>query len=204
MVPSTLTVPVGTTVTFLNPGTATFATNPNLKAHCATQFFEGKFNPKLNPGESFQYTFDRAGEYYYNDCTDPRPTGKVVVTLTPQDLPGAATVFPSPMDLRSPTGVFTGVSGTVTVTFNPPAGYVLDRGAQSRVTLKTPLTTTLFDAMFAAQGPTAARKGRFQQSRYRQQCTWDVRSADVHGQLHQRRSAEAVAVDRNGFGSEVT
>ena len=58
MVPSTLTVPVGTTVTFLNPGTATFATNPNLKPHCATQFFEGKFNPKLNPGESFQYTFD--------------------------------------------------------------------------------------------------------------------------------------------------
>jgi quinohemoprotein ethanol dehydrogenase len=152
MVPSTLTVPVGTTVTFLNPGATTFPTNPNVKAHCATQFFEGLFNPKLNPDESFQYTFDRAGEYFYNDCTDPRPTGKVVVTLTPQDMPGAATIFPNPLNLQSPTGVFTGVTGTLTVSMNVPAGYVLDKGPNSRVTLKTPLTTTLFDAVVAVQG----------------------------------------------------
>jgi outer membrane protein assembly factor BamB/plastocyanin len=152
MVPSTLTVPVGTTVTFLNPGAATFPTNPNAKPHCATQFFEGLFNPKLNPGESFQYTFNRAGEYFYNDCTDPRPTGKVVVTLTPQDMPGAATIFPNPLNLQSPTGVFTGVTGTLTVSMNVPSGYVLDKGPNSRVTLQTPLTTTLFDAVVAAQG----------------------------------------------------
>jgi quinohemoprotein ethanol dehydrogenase len=152
MVPSTLTVPVGTTVTFLNPGAATFPTNPNAKPHCATQFFEGLFNPKLNPGESFQYTFNRAGEYFYNDCTDPRPTGKVVVTLTPQDMPGAATIFPNPLNLQSPTGVFTGVTGTLTVSMNVPSGYVLDKGPNSRVTLQTSLTTTLFDAVVAAQG----------------------------------------------------
>jgi len=63
---------VGTTVTFTNPAT-------NTKQHCATQFFEGLFNPQLNPGESFQYTFTTPGEYFYNDCTDPRPTGKIVV-----------------------------------------------------------------------------------------------------------------------------
>jgi hypothetical protein len=34
------------------------------------------FNPKLNPGESFQYIFNKAGEYFHNDCTDPRPTGR--------------------------------------------------------------------------------------------------------------------------------
>ncbi len=152
MVPSTLTVAVGTTVTFLNPGAATFPTNPNAKPHCATQFFEGLFNPKLNPGESFQYTFNRAGEYFYNDCTDPRPTGKVVVTLTPQDMPGAATIFPNPLNLQSPTGVFTGVTGTLTVSMNVPSGYVLDKGPNSRVTLQTPLTTTLFDAVVAVQG----------------------------------------------------
>src|SRR5205823_1228202 len=95
MVPSTLTVPVGTTVTFTNPGDATFgvAGSGNLLEHCATQFFEGLFNFRLQPGQSAQYTFDREGQYFYNDCTDPRPSGKVVVTLAAQDMPGAATIF---------------------------------------------------------------------------------------------------------------
>ena len=77
--PVYLRVPVGTTVTFLNPGAETFANFPNQKLHCATQFFEGLFNPKLSPGQSFSYTFRVKGEYFYNDCTDPRPTCKIVV-----------------------------------------------------------------------------------------------------------------------------
>jgi PQQ-dependent dehydrogenase (methanol/ethanol family) len=72
MFPSNMRVPVGTKVTFKNLDT-------NKKAHCATQFFEGLFNPKLDPGQSFSFTFNAAGEYFYNDCTDPRPTGKIVV-----------------------------------------------------------------------------------------------------------------------------
>ena len=65
-------VPLGTTVTFTNPGS-------NANKHCATQFFEGLFNPRLNPGESFSYTFQQAGEYFFNDCFSPRPTGKIEV-----------------------------------------------------------------------------------------------------------------------------
>jgi alcohol dehydrogenase (cytochrome c) len=72
MFPSNMRVPAGTTVTFTNPA-------GNTKLHCATQFFEGLFNPKLSPGQSFSYTFRVKGEYFYNDCTDPRPTGKIVV-----------------------------------------------------------------------------------------------------------------------------
>jgi outer membrane protein assembly factor BamB/plastocyanin len=160
MIPSTRTVPVGTTVTFRNPGVETFPTAPNLKEHCATQFFEGKFNFRLQPGQTAQYTFDREGEYFYNDCTDPRPTGKVVVTLAAQDQPGA-TIFPSPLDLRSPTGIFTGVGGLLTVTFNAPAGYVLDKGPGSRITLTTPLTARLFDAVIASQAPNGMVKAAF-------------------------------------------
>jgi len=37
------------------------------------------FNFKLAPGESAQYTFSQPGEYFYNDCFSPRPTGKIVV-----------------------------------------------------------------------------------------------------------------------------
>jgi len=65
-------VPVGTQVTFTNPAS-------NVNAHCATQFFEGLFNFKLAPGQSAQYTFTQPGEYFYNDCFSPRPTGKIVV-----------------------------------------------------------------------------------------------------------------------------
>jgi quinohemoprotein ethanol dehydrogenase len=143
MSPTHVRVPVGTTVTFLNPGAATFPLFPNLKPHCATQFFEGLFNPTLNPGESFQYTFTRAGEYFFNDCTDPRPTGKVVAYLTPQDVPSALRFTPRTLDLGSPSGLFTDVHGVVTAHFKIPAGYTLDGGVQ----LKTPLSTTLFDAV---------------------------------------------------------
>jgi plastocyanin len=72
MAPTWLRVPVGTTVTFVNPA-------DNVNVHGATQFFEGLFDVKLKPGESFQYTFRERGEYFFNDCYSPRPTGKVEV-----------------------------------------------------------------------------------------------------------------------------
>lgn len=72
MAPTHLRVASGTTVTFTNPAT-------NLNTHCATQFFEGLFNFRLAPGESATYTFTTPGEYFFNDCFSPRPTGKVEV-----------------------------------------------------------------------------------------------------------------------------
>ncbi len=140
MNPTFLRVPVGTTVTFLNPGAGTFTSFPNQKPHCATQFFEGVFNFKLNPDESAQYTFNRAGEYFFNDCTDPRPTGKIVAYHVPIDVPGALTFTPKTLNLGSANGVFTGVNGVVTAHFAIPDGYTVD----GEVTLKTPLSSTLF------------------------------------------------------------
>ena len=73
MAPQILQVPVGTTVTFQNPA-------DNASTHCATQFYEGLFKSgPLQPGQSFNYTFKQPGEYFYNDCTSPRTTGKVIV-----------------------------------------------------------------------------------------------------------------------------
>jgi quinohemoprotein ethanol dehydrogenase len=145
MAPTHLRVPVGTTVTFRNPGAETFPNFPNQLPHCATQYFEGLFNPKLNPGENFQFTFDRAGEYFFNDCTDPRPAGKIEVYLTPQDLPGALRFLPSRIDLGSRSGIFTGVRGVVTATLRVPAGYRLD----GDVMLRTPLSETPVQAVRA-------------------------------------------------------
>ena len=109
---------------------------------CATQFFEGEFNVKLQPGETYQHTFTRAGEYFFNDCTDPRPTGKIEVYLAPKDQPGALSFTPGQLQLGSGTGLFTGVNGNVSAHFELPAGYTYDSGA----VLVTPLTRTLIDA----------------------------------------------------------
>lgn len=139
MNPTHLRVPVGTTVTFLNPGAETFPNFPNLKPHCATQYFEGLFNLRLNPGQSQPVRFDQEGEYFFNDCTDPRPTGKIEVFLTPQDVPGALRFMPARLDLGSPTGVFTGVQGVITAQFEIPPGY---RADGTKVELITPLSPT--------------------------------------------------------------
>ena len=72
MTPTWMRVPLNTTVTFTNPAN-------NVNVHCATQFFEGLFNFRLAPGESASHTFTQRGEYFYNDCFSPRPTGKIVV-----------------------------------------------------------------------------------------------------------------------------
>lgn len=150
MQPTHMRVPVGTTVTFLNPGAETFPNFPNELPHCATQYFEGLFNPRLDPGESFEYTFDRAGEYFFNDCTDPRPAGKIEVYLEPQDRPGALEFWPHDrLRLGSPNGNFTGVDGLVTATFDIPAGHTLDRDGE--VVLLTPLSESPVEAAYSFQ-----------------------------------------------------
>ncbi|HVW74365.1 MAG TPA: hypothetical protein VHC39_12045, partial [Rhizomicrobium sp.] len=61
--------------------------------HCVTQFYEGLFaSPPIKPGESFRYTFTKPGEYYYNDCTNPPTTGRVIVYAGPAH---AATPLPA-------------------------------------------------------------------------------------------------------------
>jgi plastocyanin len=72
MAPTHLRVPAGTTVTFTN-----HAGNAGVRG--VTQFFEGLFDVRLAPGESFSHTFGRRGEYFFNDPGSPRSTGKIEV-----------------------------------------------------------------------------------------------------------------------------
>ena len=120
---------------------------------------------KLQPGESFQYTFDREGEYWYNDCTDPRPTGRVNVTAQVIDVPGALTIVPSILNLKPLTGVFTSVVGVINAVFRLPDGYTLDTGFGAKVTMKAPLSTELFEAVsvsVSSDGKTLTVSGLFQ------------------------------------------
>jgi PQQ-dependent dehydrogenase (methanol/ethanol family) len=73
MYPQNLVVPVGTTVTFVNPA-------GSVNNHCADSFFEHEFDTGvLMPGQAFSFAFNTPGEYYYNDCVWPQTTGKIVV-----------------------------------------------------------------------------------------------------------------------------
>ncbi len=72
MAPTHLRVRAGTTVTFTNP-----AGNAGVRG--VTQFFEGLFDVRLAPGESYTHRFRRKGEYFFNDPSSPRSTGKIEV-----------------------------------------------------------------------------------------------------------------------------
>lgn len=73
MAPQHLSIAKGTTVTFVNPA-------DNKSAHGAVSFFEAEFDTGLlMPGQSYSYTFDTPGEYFYNDPIAPQNTGKIVV-----------------------------------------------------------------------------------------------------------------------------
>jgi plastocyanin len=72
MAPTHLRVPAGTTVTFTN-----HAGNANTRG--VTQFFEGLFDVRLAPGESYTHRFRKEGEYFFNDPYSPRSTGKIEV-----------------------------------------------------------------------------------------------------------------------------
>ncbi len=68
--PQTITVPVGTTVTW---------TNSDDIPHTAVST-DGVFKSKvLDPDEKFSYTFTKVGTYPYYCSIHPKMTGKVVV-----------------------------------------------------------------------------------------------------------------------------
>jgi len=73
MYPQNMTVPVGTTVTFVNPAGST-------ANHCAYSLFQHAFDTGvLLPGQQFSFAFNTPGEFFYNDCVWPEATGKIVV-----------------------------------------------------------------------------------------------------------------------------
>jgi plastocyanin len=71
-VPNTITVPVGTTVGWTNDATA----NHTVSATGAAGFFDSGL---LQPGESYSYTFNGAGNYTYQSLTTGI-AGEVIVT----------------------------------------------------------------------------------------------------------------------------
>ena len=55
-------------------------------------------------------------------------------------------IAPSILNLKPPTGVFTGVVGVINALFKLPDGYTLDTGHGAKVTMKAPLSNELFEA----------------------------------------------------------
>jgi plastocyanin len=68
--PTSITVEPGTTVTWVNQGQA-----PHTATHTGGTFDSGT----LQPGQSYSYTFNRAGTYAYYCQIHPNMTGTIVV-----------------------------------------------------------------------------------------------------------------------------
>jgi plastocyanin len=68
--PASITVEPGTTVTWVNQGQA-----PHTATHTGGAFDSGT----LQPGESYSYTFNQAGNYAYYCRVHPSMTGTIVV-----------------------------------------------------------------------------------------------------------------------------
>ena len=70
--PDTLTVPSGTTVTWVNRDSA---------PHTATSTTDAFDSGRLEQGQTYSYTFDEAGTFEYSCTVHPSmPRGKVIVT----------------------------------------------------------------------------------------------------------------------------
>lgn len=68
--PASLTVPAGTTVTFINQ---------DAGAHTVSALDGSWSSGLLRQGDTFSVTFDHPGTYTYNDQVHPQVTGTVVV-----------------------------------------------------------------------------------------------------------------------------
>ncbi len=68
--PSSITVPVGTTVTW---------TNPDAEEHTVTSNIGGLFDNYLLGGDSFSYTFNEPGTFTYSCMPHPEMLGRVIV-----------------------------------------------------------------------------------------------------------------------------
>lgn len=76
--PATITVPAGTTVTFVNNGQAAHrpASNPH-PTHTDLPGFDA--TRALQTGESYSFTFTKVGTWGYHDHPNPSTKGQVVV-----------------------------------------------------------------------------------------------------------------------------
>ena len=122
------------------------------------------------------------------------------------DLPGALQIVPSILNLKPPTGVFTGVNGVITAVLKVPDGYTLDTGYGAKVTIKAPLSNVLFEALSvstSADGKTLVAS--FNKADIDN--NMDAGTAvplTVSGLFHEWRSAEAADVDGQRTGDEVS
>jgi plastocyanin len=77
--PATMTVPVGTTVTWVNNDlTAHMIQTNDFQAQGKSQVGQFTSEP-LNPGESFSHKFDAAGSFDYGDPLQNYMSGTIVV-----------------------------------------------------------------------------------------------------------------------------
>lgn len=109
--PANITVPAGTTVTWINRDTV---------PHTVTRDgVEGPLSGTLQPGQTFSFTYNRAGTFTYHCLIHPNMQGTVTVTTSsavttpvPSNVPATST--PAPTAPTAPTTPSTSATSTAT------------------------------------------------------------------------------------------
>ena len=70
--PTLVTVPPGTTITWLNRGSSDHSVNGDGGVRPSS--------PSLSPGDAYSYTFRHEGEFSYHDETNPESVGRIVIS----------------------------------------------------------------------------------------------------------------------------
>ena len=146
--PSSVTVTVGTTVTWTNQETAV-----SKVPHTATSD-SGVWNSGLlNPGTSFSFTFTKAGTFTYRCDVHPTMHGTIVVTAPATPTPTATRAPPTAIPTIPPTA-----TTAPTATSAPPTTAPLMPGAPTPTPTIRP-TATVKPTATVRTTPTATQPG---------------------------------------------
>jgi plastocyanin/regulation of enolase protein 1 (concanavalin A-like superfamily) len=132
-VPQTLTVSMGTRVTWINNDTTTHTTTSD------TGVWDSSI---LNPTQSFSFTFSAPGTYTYHCAVHPSMTGTIQVIDTPTPTPTRIpTVVPTNTVVPTPTRIPTGVPTPTRVPTLVPTATTIPTGVPT--TIPTQIATVI-------------------------------------------------------------
>ena len=202
MSPTFLRVPVGTTVTFMNPGPATFPNFPEHEDPLRDPVLRGPVQSKLNPGQSVPVHVRSGGRILRRRLHRSAPDRQGRGVSTSGKHCGRVEIKASSSTWARQWRVFTNVQGLVTAHVQGPGRLHARRQRE----LDDTAVDDAFPAVTAnvtADGEDAdrdVRQGADRQQHSRRRC----RPAHRDRQLHERRCAEAADGDGACKGRQVS
>lgn len=91
--PALVTVPPGTTITWMNRGSSDHSVNGDGGVRPSS--------PSLSPGDAYSYTFRHEGEFRYHDGSNPGSVGRIVISVG-APVPESPIIPPPAIEVSAP------------------------------------------------------------------------------------------------------